>query len=252
MDASAGSGYSATAETRHARIPAPKTNVTTAAARSRRLPAAVAIGGVAVVGIAAAALFWRPWSSDEQAKPATAASTPSSVPPAPPSTVTATTSPPSAVTESSSSVSPLPAPAVGTPAVSCGVDNDAEPVRAAMASLAGPGMFGEGGLNQAEGNFNPCATLSTVLVYPYGAAGSSAVHALLFHNGRYTGTATPDPYAFMRLNSAQTTDSTVVLDFRLTAGSCNACNDASYVPVKFRWTGAGVEMVGRPPEKYRS
>ena len=147
--------------------------------------------------------------------------------------------------------SPSPTPITTTPAVACGVDNDAEPVRAAMSSLASSGGW-RGGLNQAEGNFDPCATLSAVLVYPYGAAGSAPEQTLLFHKGQYIGTATKNAYAYIRLNKQQTTDSTVVLNFRETAGTCGACDDADYVPIKFRWTGDKVEMVGTPPDKYRA
>jgi hypothetical protein len=31
-------------------------------------------------------------------------------------------------------------------------------------------------------------------------------------------------------------------------GSCNACDDASYVAVKFRWNGDHVDIVGTPPD----
>ena len=51
-----------------------------------------------------------------------------------------------------------------------------------------------------EGNFNPCATLSTALVTVEGATGSSPITALMFHNGTYLGTATSRAYGFTSLN----------------------------------------------------
>mgnify|MGYP002147247600 CR=1 FL=1 len=104
-----------------------------------------------------------------------------------------------------------------------------------MSSLASSGGW-RGGLNQAEGNFDPCATLSAVLVYPYGAAGSAPEQTLLFHKGQYLGTATKNAYAYIRLNKQQTTDSTVVLNFRETAGTCGACD--SHV-----WRGADPDQI---------
>lgn len=216
---------------------------------NRKAPFGAALAAAAAVAIPAIALIWRPWANSDETWPLVSTPLPSfTTQPAPVSTAAASQSPLSNVPSATpASVEPPTA----RPSVICGIDNDAEQVRAAMASLASPGMFGEGGLDQGAGNFDPCATLSTVLVYPYGAAGSASVHALLFHDGQYIGTATPEPYAYMTLNAEQSTSSTVVLDFRLTAGSCGACDDASYIPIKFRWTGDRVEMVGRPPDTYR-
>jgi LppP/LprE lipoprotein len=93
----------------------------------------------------------------------------------------------------------------------------------------------EGPLDILRGNFDPCATLSVVLVYPKGASGSAVIQPLMFHEGDYVGPATPRGYSYMGLNEGATTADTVVLTFRATAGSCNACNDAIYEDVRFRW-----------------
>lgn len=238
-------GASSRAKTQRAPVPPPSTPGTA----RRKTPFRAALVAAAAVAIPGIALIWRPWANSDETWPLVPTPLPSfTMQPAPISTAATPQTPLSNVPSATpASVEPPTA----RPSVICGVDNDAEQVRAAMASLASPGMFGEGGLNQGAGNFDPCVTLSTVLVYPYGAAGSASVHALLFHDGQYVGTATPEPYAYMRLNAEQSTSSTVVLDFRLTPGSCSACDDASYIPIKFRWTGDRVEMVGRPPDTYR-
>lgn len=142
------------------------------------------------------------------------------------------------------------APPIST--AQCGLNNDADEVRAAMSTLdrTHP-TFAPEGSEVIEGNFDPCATMSTVLVYAYGASGSSPRHALMFHKGQYVGTATPDPYSFLRLDTDQSTDSTVVLDFRSSPASCNACDDAGAMAVRFRWNADHIDMIGTPPSIYR-
>jgi hypothetical protein len=71
-----------------------------------------------------------------------------------------------------------------------------------------------------EGNFDPCATLSTALVTVERATGSSPTTALMFHSGTYLGTATSKAYGFTSFNDAWTTDDTVVLNYK-TPGACN-------------------------------
>ena len=238
-------GRSSRTETQPAAVAPPGPSSTA----NRKTPFRAALAAAAAIAIPAIALIWKPWANPDEVWPLVPTPLPSfTMQPAPSSTAAAPQTP---MLDVPSATPANVEPPTARPNITCGIDNDAEQVRAAMASLASPGMFGEGGLDQGAGNFDPCATLSTVLVYPYGAAGSASVHALLFHDGQYIGTATPEPYAYMKLNAEQSTSSTVVLDFRLTAGSCGACDDASYVPIKFRWTGDRVEVVGRPPDAYR-
>ncbi|WP_308166764.1 LppP/LprE family lipoprotein [Nocardia albiluteola] len=97
-----------------------------------------------------------------------------------------------------------------------------------------------------EGNFNPCATLSTAIITIQGATGSSPNQALMFHKGTYLGTATSRAYGFTSLDTATTTDDTVVLDYK-TPGSCNACADGTVSHVQFHWDGTHVVMTGKLP-----
>lgn len=96
-----------------------------------------------------------------------------------------------------------------------------------------------------EGNFNPCATLSTAIITIQGATGSSPNQALMFHKGTYLGTATSKAYGFTSLDPA-TTDDTVVLSYKV-PGSCNACADGTFYHVQFHWDGTHVVMTGKPP-----
>jgi hypothetical protein len=159
--------------------------------------------------------------------------------------------PSTAAEKNTSSLTAQPSP--NAPPSSCGINLDADQVRGAMEAFEkGDPGFAPNGVVQSGGNFDPCATFSTVLVYPYGASSSAPQMALMFHKGQYVGTATPAPYAYMRLNAQQTTDTTVVLDFAESAGSCGACPDKGYESIRFRWQGDHIEMVGSPPSYGRA
>ncbi len=97
-----------------------------------------------------------------------------------------------------------------------------------------------------EGNFNPCATLSTALVWIQGSTGSSPVTALMFHKGTYVGTATPKPRGFVEFDAAKTTDDTVVLDFKV-PGACNACTPQSVTSVRYQWQDGHLVTLDPPP-----
>ncbi|WP_235892472.1 LppP/LprE family lipoprotein [Mycolicibacterium hodleri] len=100
-----------------------------------------------------------------------------------------------------------------------------------------------------EGNYDPCATLSTALVTVQGATASSPITALMFHNGRYLGTATSKAYGFTTLDTDRTTDDTVVLDYK-TPGECNACAPAALNSVRYHWQGNHVAMLDPAPPSF--
>ena len=97
-----------------------------------------------------------------------------------------------------------------------------------------------------EGNYDPCATLSTALVTVEGATGSSPITALMFHDGSYLGTATSNAYAFTSLNEARTTDDTVVLDYKDGRNVCTACQGPINA-VRYQWQGDHVVMLDPAP-----
>jgi hypothetical protein len=72
------------------------------------------------------------------------------------------------------------------------------------------------------------------------------VQALMFHRGQYLGTGTSKAYGFTSLNSARTTDETVVLDYAM-PGVCDACAPASVTSVRYQWQGDHVQMLDPPP-----
>ena len=79
-----------------------------------------------------------------------------------------------------------------------------------------------------------------------GGTASSPVQALMFHRGTYLGTGTSKAYGFTSLNSAHSTDNTVVLDYA-TPGECDACAPAAVTSVRYQWQGDHVEMLDPPP-----
>lgn len=97
-----------------------------------------------------------------------------------------------------------------------------------------------------EGNYDPCAALSTALVTVQGATGSSPITALMFHDGHYLGTATSKAYGFTTLDHDRTTDDTVVLDYKDARNVCTAC-DGPVSAVRYQWQGDHVAMLDPAP-----
>ncbi|APA97554.1 LppP/LprE family lipoprotein [Nocardia seriolae] len=91
-----------------------------------------------------------------------------------------------------------------------------------------------------------CSGLSAALITVEGATGSSPMQVLLFHRGGYIGTAEPTWNAFISPDPTHATDDSVGLRYKI-PGSCNACPDATYYCVQYRWDGAKVVATGRPP-----
>jgi hypothetical protein len=134
-------------------------------------------------------------------------------------------------------------------APACGVNLASSAITDAIGSLPPyPGTGWAWSTNPAsfDGNFNPCATLSTALVPVQGATSSSPVTALMFHDGSYLGTATSKAYGFTFLNAARTTDDTVVLNYA-TPGACDACTPSAVNSVRYQWQGDHVAMLDPAP-----
>ncbi|MCA4997762.1 protein kinase [Tsukamurella tyrosinosolvens] len=198
--------------------------------------------GVSALALVAALVFvgFRIGNTDETA--GEPASTPS-VGAANPLTVSKAAGKSPAATVSASSP-PLSAPA--TTSVACGINNRSEVVQKALIDF----QQTHSDMNPAAigtGNFDPCGTLTAVLVYPYGASGSAVLHAMLFNKGRYVGTATDRPYSGMTIDRGLSFGSTVALSYRSSQPTCNACDDAPREIIEYRWTGSSVQATGTPP-----
>jgi hypothetical protein len=129
----------------------------------------------------------------------------------------------------------------------CGVNLTAPQIAAAAATLPPyPGSGWQWSAKPAEGNFNPCATLSAAIISVQGGTASSPDTALMFHDGQYLGTATSKAYGFTFFNAARSTDDTVVLDYH-TPGACDACAPAAVNSVRYQWQGDHVVMLDPAP-----
>ena len=142
----------------------------------------------------------------------------------------------------------IAAPAHAAPA--CGVNLGAPEIQAAINSApAAPNGWAwnhDSRSFNGTSNYNPCATLSTVIITIEGATGSSPEQALLFHKGEYLGTATSTAYGFTSLNAAQTTDDTVALNYKDGRNVCTAC-PGPITTVRYRWQGDHVAMLDPAP-----
>ncbi|HYB36163.1 MAG TPA: LppP/LprE family lipoprotein [Mycobacterium sp.] len=87
------------------------------------------------------------------------------------------------------------------------------------------------------GNYNECAQLSAVIVKANTNANNPNTRAVMFHLGKYIPQGVPDTFGFNGIDTSQCTGDTVALTY-----SSGIKGLASVV--KFRWNGAGVELIG--------
>lgn len=127
----------------------------------------------------------------------------------------------------------------------CGVNLSSETVYIALnvQPEAIPGRPWNREPSNFEGNYNPCATLSVAITTVQDGTGSSPDVAMLFNRQIYVGPATTFPRGFTSLNTAQTTDDTVALNYK-TPGTCNACGDGTVTTVRYQWQSRGPGQLG--------
>jgi LppP/LprE lipoprotein len=140
-----------------------------------------------------------------------------------------------------------PQQAQAAPTHGCGVNLPAPEIQAAIDSVPPvPQRPWEHNPRTFEGNYNPCATLSTALITIQAATRSSPQQALLFHDGNYVGTATSKAYGLVSLNTARTTDDTVALNYK-DYNTSPADANPTIVTVRYQWQGDRVAMLDPPP-----
>jgi hypothetical protein len=90
------------------------------------------------------------------------------------------------------------------------------------------------------GNYNECAQLSAVIVRANTNAESPNTRAVLFHLGKLIPPqGVPETYGFNGIDASQCTGDTVALTYSGGIGLPSV--------VKFRWNGAGVELIANAP-----
>lgn len=178
--------------------------------------------------------------------------------PAPQPTATRTvTAEPSDVAQSSTS-SPSSTPSPSGTATASGASPSCTPVGAttavenAVATLAAPS-----GLPDARwdaryaitATYQPCAALSAVVVPIEGATASSPNAILLFHEGRYLGTATKEQYAFAP-DVARESDDVIAVTYHWVKPGESDAQASGRTRATFTWDASAGKVVmngGVPP-----
>lgn len=106
--------------------------------------------------------------------------------------------------------------------------------------------------------YDPCAELSWIDAIPGSSPSdccisSMAHHILLFHRGKFIGTATYEPYSFSPVIT-RTSDSSISVTYRYMKGDESPASASGRTTVEFTWNPAKnqVDMEGTPPPSYNS
>ncbi|MEU2251926.1 LppP/LprE family lipoprotein [Nocardia xishanensis] len=167
---------------------------------------------------------------------------------APPSVVAPGTNPPPTVTHTA------PRPNTTTPGTVTAPDNGISgPGR--CIDLASPGVrsavagLGEGWVAEHASADQPGSCGQLLWVSAAGGASAGApIHVLFFHDGKYLGTATSEPYAFTYVAGSNGNSVTVQYKW-LVADEPFAAPQGGPVSITFTWTGSGVAMSQPLPEE---
>lgn len=190
--------------------------------RTHRTALLTALLGVLAVPATAAA------SAGTTADPATAGST---------ATATTTTSTATATT--------------ADPAARCGVDLSAPVVRASIAKVPTvrlpDGTVLPWSTRGLQGDFDPCARISGVVLSVERATGSSPHQVMVFTKGRYVGTATERAHPFTSVAVARSTPDVLALDYRWLLADDPSASPSGASQVQLRWDGTRVVRSGQLP-----
>lgn len=144
-----------------------------------------------------------------------------------------TPAPPAASPDRVGSPAP-PAPPAPDP---CAVNLGAPAIAKAVSELPRDPRSNQGwNPEPVAGNYTECAPLSAVIVRANTNDANPNTRAVLFHLGKFIPSGVPDTYGFNGIDLTQSTGDTVALRFDGGMGLASV--------VRFRWNGAGVELIG--------
>jgi hypothetical protein len=141
---------------------------------------------------------------------------------------------------SPSVAAPAPtAPAEPTPAADpCAVNLAAPEIARAVSELPrDPRSNQPWSPEPLAGNYNECAPLSVVIVKANTNESNANTRAVMFHLGKFIPTGIPDTYGFNDIDQTSSTGDTIALKFTKGLPGLDSV-------VRFRWNGAGVELIG--------
>ena len=130
----------------------------------------------------------------------------------------------------------------------CGVNNNATAVSDAVRKLPVDTYPWSTDVRDYDGNYDPCATLSSVVVPIAGGTASSSRTVLLFHKGTFVGTGTTDNWPMAFFDAHASSDDTVTVDYSyLRAWDPDNAGASGRASLGFRWDGNTVQTLGTLP-----
>lgn len=199
------------------------------------------------------ALFPTPSASPS----ASASATPSASSPAPvPSVVTITVHAEPTASESKSD-SKSEAKSESKKDSTCASDSASTVVSKALRELKNKSKWDQWtNVSRTYEGYDPCAELSWIDAIPGSSPSdccisSMAHHILLFHRGKFIGTATYEPYSFSP-EITRTSDSSISVTYRYVKGDESSASASGRTTAEFSWSSSQnkVVMTGEVPPSY--
>lgn len=190
---------------------------------------------------------------------ASASATPSASSPAPvPSVVTITVHAEPTASESKSD-STSEAKSESKKDSTCASDSASAVVSKALRDLKNKSKWAQWtNTSETYEGYDPCAELSWIDAIPGSSPSDCCIssmvhHILLFHRGKFIGTATYEPYSFSPVIT-RTSDSSIIVTYRYVKGDESSASASGRTTVEFTWNPAKnqVDMEGTPPPSYNS
>ena len=203
------------------------------------------------------ALFPTPSASPSATPSASASATPSASSPAPvPSVVTITVhaEPTTSESKTSESDSKSEAKSESKKDSTCASDSASTVVSKALRELKNKSKWDQWtNVSRTYEGYDPCAELSWIDAIPGSSPSdccisSMAHHILLFHRGKFIGTATYEPYSFSPVIT-RTSDSSISVTYRYMKGDESPASASGRTTAEFSWSSSQnkVVMTGEVP-----
>lgn len=196
------------------------------------------------------ALFPTPSASPSVTSSASASATPSASSPAPvPSVVTITVH-----AEPTASESKSDSKSESKKDSTCASDSASTVVSKALRELKNKSKWDQWtNVSRTYEGYDPCAELSWIDAIPGSSPSdccisSMAHHILLFHRGKFIGTATYEPYSFSPVIT-RTSDSSISVTYRYVKGDESSASASGRTTAEFSWSSSQnkVVMTGEVP-----
>lgn len=204
------------------------------------------------------ALFPTPSASPSATPSASASATPSASSPAPaPSVVTITVHAEPTASESKTSESKSDSKSESKKDSTCASDSASTVVSKALRELKNKSKWDQWtNVSASYEGYDPCAELSWIDAIPGSSPSSCCTaamvhHILLFHRGKFIGTATYEPYSFSPVIT-RTSDSSISVTYRYVKGDESSASASGRTTAEFSWSSSQnkVVMTGEVPPSY--